>query len=77
MLVNVNGKERIALADDFQDITLTLTPIEWSELKDLFEYQKKVTPSVFSKSTKTIYRKLIENTPKLKEGVVEVKNDSI
>lgn len=74
------GRERVAYAKDFKDVTITFTPEEYSSLLDFFEYRKKYSPSTFHKATKTIYQKLIINKPQLKEGLSEIKenkNDSI
>ncbi len=67
------GRERVAYAEDFKDVTITFTPEEWSSLLDFFEYRKKYSPSTFHKTTKTIYQKLVLNKPQLKEGLLEVK----
>ena len=69
------GRERIAYAEDFKDVTITFTPEEWSSLLDFFEYRKKYSPSTFRKATKTIYQKLITSKPQLKEGLSEIKED--
>lgn len=69
----------IAYAEDFEDVTITFTPLEWQELVCFYEYRKhkntdlvrpgKKYPEVFSKLNKDIYEKLISNPPKLKEGL--------
>lgn len=69
------GRERVAYAKDFKDVTITLTAEEWSNLLEFFEYKKKYSPSTFHKTTKTIYQKLIVNKPQLKEGLSEIKKD--
>ncbi len=71
MVVDSTGNTRVAYADDYQDVTLTLTPQEFTDLLDLYEYRKKVTPSVMAKSTKSIYEKLLlcKETMKLKDGI--------
>ena len=69
------GKERVAYAKDFKDVTITLTAEEWSDLLEFFEYKKKYSPSTFHKTTKTIYQKLVVNKPQLKEGLSEIKED--
>lgn len=67
------GRERVAYAEDFKDVTITFTPEEWSSLLNFFEYRKNYSPSTFHKATKTIYQKLITNKPQLKEGLSEIK----
>lgn len=67
----------VAVADDFENVTIELTPIEWQELVSFFEYRKhssndivrpgKKYPNPFAKANRTIYQKLMENKPKLKE----------
>ena len=69
------GRERVAYAKDFKDVSITFTAEEWSALLEFFEYRKKYSPSTFHKTTKIIYQKLIANKPHLKEGLSEV-NDS-
>ena len=66
------GKERVAYAEDFKDVTISFTAEEWSDLLEFFEYKKKYSPSTFHKTTKTIYQKLLVNKPQLKEGLSEV-----
>jgi type IV secretory pathway component VirB8 len=66
MIIDANGYTRIANESDFQDVQITFTPTEWQELLEFFQLRKKFNPSVFHKSTKTIYQKLLENQPKLK-----------
>lgn len=67
------GRERIAYAKDFKDVTIILTAEEWAALLEFFEYRKKYSPSTFHKTTKTIWQKLIANKPLLKEGLSEIK----
>lgn len=67
------GRERVAYAKDFKDVTITFTAEEWSDLLEFFEYKKKYSPSTFHKTTKTIYQKLLVNKPQLKEGLSEIK----
>ena len=69
------GRERVAYAKDFKDVTITFTAEEWSDLLEFFEYKKKYSPSTFHKTTKTIYQKLIVNKPQLKEGLSEIKEN--
>ena len=69
------GRERVAYAKDFKDVSITFTAEEWSALLEFFEYRKKYSPSTFRKTTKTIYQKLIINKPQLKEGLSEIKED--
>jgi len=69
------GRERVAYAEDFEDVTITFTAIEWSDLLEFFNYRKQYSPSTFHKTTKTIYQKLVENKPQLKKGLVEIKED--
>lgn len=69
------GRERVAYAEDFKDVSITFTAEEWSALLEFFEYRKKYSPSTFRKTTKTIYQKLIVNKPQLKEGLSEIKED--
>ena len=39
------GTERIAMAYDFQDVTITFTPSEWDELHEIFSFHKsKIKP---------------------------------
>lgn len=66
------GRERVAYAKDFKDVTITFTAEEWSSLLDFFEYRKNYSPSTFHKTTKTIYQKLTIDKPQLKEGLSEV-----
>lgn len=77
MVVDSTGNTRVAYAEDFQDVTLTLTPEEFQDILDLYEYRKKVTPSVMAKSTKSIYEKLLscKETMKLKDGLKPVKTE--
>lgn len=75
MIIKKDGT--IAIADDFENVTIELTPIEWQELVTFFEYRKhndkdivrpgKKYPNPLSKVNRTIYQKLMENKPKLKE----------
>ena len=69
------GRERVAYAKDFKDVTISFTAEEWSDLLEFFEYKKKYSPSTFHKTTKTIYQKLLVNKPQLKEGLTEIKED--
>lgn len=69
------GRERIACVEDFEDVTITFTPQEWSDLLEFFEYRKRYSPSTFHKTTRTIHKKLVENKPQLKKGLVEIKED--
>lgn len=66
MFIDDNGKTRIAYAKDFCDVTITLTPVEWQDLKEFFEMKKKFQPAVTKLSTNSILQKLLENKPKLK-----------
>ena len=69
------GNERIAMAYDFQDTTITFTPSEWTELCNVFSFQcRKIKPDVFSKLTREIMMKLEANPPKLKAGYEKVQN---
>lgn len=64
-----NGNERIAMPSDFQDVTVTFTPSEWNELREIFLVHKKnIKPNVFSKINHQILAKLEANQPQLKEG---------
>lgn len=72
-----DGNERIAYAEDFQDTSITLTPQEWLELCALLEYRKKTKPCVFAKANMKIYKKLQDNPPLLKDGVTEIKDDTM
>lgn len=67
-----DGNERIAYAADFNNTSITLTPIEWQELVALMEYRKKTTPNVFHKAPKKIYEKLKANPPLLRDGLTEI-----
>lgn len=69
------GQERVAYAPDFQDVTITLTPIEWQELCALLEYRKQTKPCAYSKLNKPIYEKLKANQPQLKPGLEEIKQE--
>ena len=73
LITDESGKTRIAYKEDFKDVQITFTPQEWADLVDFFEYRKKYSPSTFKKTTPKIYKKLIENEPKLKDGLREVK----
>lgn len=75
MIIDADGHTRIANESDFQDVQITFTPIEWQELLEFFQLRKKFNPSVFHKSTKSIYQKLLENQPKLKEGLNKVETE--
>jgi hypothetical protein len=75
MIIDANGHTRITNSSDFQDVQITFTPIEWQELLEFFQLRKKFNPSVFHKSTKAIYQKLLENQPKLKEGLTKVETE--
>lgn len=69
------GNERIAMAYDFQDTTITFTPSEWTELCNVFSFQRrKNKPNVFSKLTREIMLKLEANPPKLKDGCEKVQD---
>ena len=76
IIIDANGHTRFANESDFQDVQITFTPIEWQELLDFFELRKKFHPSVFHKSSKTILQKLLENQPKLKEGLSKVETEN-
>ena len=70
-----NGNERIAEARDFQDVTITFTPAEWNELRDIFSFhKKKIKPDVFGKINRQILEKLEANQPALKEGYEKVQD---
>ena len=69
------GTERIAMAHDFQDVTITFTPSEWNELRDIFSfYKKKLKPNEFAKINQQILAKLEANQPALKEGYEKVRD---
>jgi len=69
------GTERIAMPYDFQDVTITLTPSEWQELRDIFSFhKKKIKPDAFSKINRQILEKLEANQPKLKDGFEKVQD---
>ena len=72
LIRDIDGNERIAMHDDFQDTAINLTPKEWQELCSLLEYRKQTKPCVFAKENKTIYAKLKRNPPVLKPGLTEV-----
>lgn len=67
-----DGNERIAYAADFNDTSITLTPIEWQELVGLMECRKKTTPNVFHKASASIQKKLMANPPLLRDGLTEI-----
>lgn len=70
-----NGTERIAMAYDFQDVTITFTPAEWKELLDIFScHKKKIHPDAFAKINCQILEKLEANRPALKEGREKVRD---
>lgn len=70
-----NGTERIAMAYDFQDVTITFTPAEWDELHEIFSFHnKKIKPNVFGKINHQILEKLEANHPQLKEGREKVRD---
>ncbi len=69
LIIDKYGRERVAQAADFQDVTISFTPEEYQALKDFFEFRKTYSPSTFSKSTKTIYKKLIDVELQLKQGL--------
>jgi hypothetical protein len=69
------GTERIAMPYDFQDVTITFTPSEWNELRDIFIFhKKKIKPDVFGKINRQILEKLEANQPVLKEGYEKVQD---
>lgn len=69
------GVERIAMAYDFQDVTITFTPAEWKELLDIFScHKKKIKPDAFAKINQRILEKLEANPPALKEGREKVQD---
>ena len=72
LIRDADGKERIAMHGDFQDTAINLTPKEWQELCSLLEYRKQTKPCVFAKENRTVYEKLLNNTPSLKPGLTEV-----
>jgi hypothetical protein len=70
-----NGTERIAMPYDFQDVTITFTPSEWNELRDIFSFhKKKIKPNAFAKINQRILEKLEANQPALKEGYEKVQD---
>ena len=70
-----NGNERIAMANDFQDVTVTFTPAEWDELHEIFSFHKtKIKPNAFAKINQRILEKLEANQPQLKEGREKVRD---
>lgn len=73
MFIDDNGKIRMAYAKDFCDVSITLTPVEWKDLKEFFELKKSFKPSMLKKSTSSILHKLMENEPKLKPEYKEIK----
>jgi len=72
MIINDNGVKRFAYAKDFEDVTIIFTAEEWQELKKLFEFRLQTKPSTESKTTGKIYKKIKENTPKLKSCYKEI-----
>ena len=72
LIRDIDGNERIAMHEDFQDTTITLTPYEWQEMCALLEYRKQTKPCVFVKENKAVYEKLRNNPPSLKPGLIEV-----
>lgn len=69
------GTERIAMAYDFQDVTITFTPAEWNELHEIFSFhKKKIKPDAFAKINQRILEKLEANRPPLKEGYEKVQD---
>lgn len=76
MIIRDNrGTERIAMPYDFQDVTITFTPSEWNELRDIFSlHKKKIKPDVFGKINRQILEKLEANQPALKEGYEKVQD---
>lgn len=70
-----NGNERIAMASDFQDVTITFTTAEWNELHEIFSFHKtKIKPNAFAKINQRILEKLEANQPQLKEGREKVRD---
>lgn len=70
-----NGNERIAMAHDFQDVSITFTPAEWDELHEIFSFHKaKIKPNAFAKINRKILEKLEANRPQLKEGREKVRD---
>ena len=75
MIRDKNGNERIAMASDFQDATVTFTPDEWNELHEIFSFHKtKIKPNAFAKINQRILEKLEANQPQLKEGREKVRD---
>ncbi|MBR3543661.1 MAG: hypothetical protein IKN82_08210 [Treponema sp.] len=74
MMIFDGKRKRMAYAYDFEDTSVTLTPIEWQDLLDFFEFKKKSAPSVFAKTTKSILKKLLAAKPKLKAPLKEADN---
>lgn len=73
LIIDESRRTRIAYAKDFKDVQITFTSQEWADLVDFFSYRKKYCPTPLKKTTQKIYKKLIENKPKLKDGLSEVK----
>ncbi len=71
-IIDEAGNKRIAGVLDFQDVTITFTPVEWQELQAMFEYRRKTFPSPLAKTQRTIYKKIMENEPKLKDGLTVI-----
>lgn len=74
MMIFDGKRKRTAYAYDFEDTSVTLTPREWQDLLDFFEFKKKIAPSVFAKTTESIHKKLLMAKPKLKAPLKEADN---
>ena len=73
MIIEDNGIERCAFFSDFENVTIEFTPEEWSELDKLFDFRLKTFPSLFSKTTGKIRKKIKDNHPKLKANYKVIK----
>lgn len=74
MMIFDGKRKRPAFACDFEDTSVTLTPIEWQDLLDFFEFKIKIAPAVTAKTTKSILKKLLAAKPKLKAPLKEADN---
>ena len=64
-IIDEAGDKRIAGVLDFQDVTITFTPVEWQELQSMFEYRRKTFPSPLAKAQRTIYKKIMERVTEI------------
>lgn len=52
------GKERVAYAEDFKDVTITFTAEEWSALLEFLSIGKSTVPVLFIRQRKLFIKNL-------------------